>query len=146
MLYEDAELKISTAGLLPMASNLLKDRFGCDLDLLDPKVLIDKHTNHKVCIEFHRFILDAKYEKTEMASVHARLMEKQKDFILYFADVSKFMWFEWHLIKRSGYQNFRIDLKHNIKIPMWNFKVTLGEELGAWLDDETQEELQWWQK
>ena len=145
MLHEDAELKISTAELLPMASNLLKDRFGDDLNLSDPKVLIDKCTNRKVCIEYHQFILGAKSEKIEVVSVHARLMDKQKNFIIYFADVSQFVWFQWHLIKSSGYQNFRINLSQNLKIPMWNFRVVIGEELRAWLNDEVQEELPWWQ-
>ncbi len=145
MLYEDAELKISTAELLPMASNLLKGGFGGDLNLSDPKVLIDRYTDRKVCIEYHQFILAAQSEKTEAASVHARLIKKQKNFILYFADADRFIWFQWHLIKSSGYQNFIIDLKQNIKIPMWNFRVAIGEELRAWLDDEVQEELPWWQ-
>lgn len=145
MLHEDAELKISTAELLPTACNLLKDRFGDDLNLSDPKVLKDRYTDRRVCIEYHQFILGAKSEKIEVASVHARLMNKQKNFIIYFADVDQFIWFQWHLIKSSGYQNFRIDLKQNLKIPMWNFRVTIGEELRAWLDDEVQEELPWWQ-
>ena len=146
MLHEDAELKISTAELLPTASNLLKDRFGDDLNLSDPKVLKDKYTDRKVCIEYDQFILGAKSEKIEVASVHARLMDKQKNFIIYFADVSQFVWFQWHLIKGSGYQNFRIDTKRNLKIPMWNFRVAIGEELRSWLDDEVQEELPWWQE
>jgi len=145
MLYEDAELKISTAELLPIASNLLKDGFGSELNLLDPILLKNKYTDRKVCIEYHQFILVAKSEKLEVASVHARLMDKQKNFIIYFADVSQFVWFQWHLIKSSGYQNFRIDKKRNLKISMWNFRVALGEELGSWLDDEVHEELPWWQ-
>ena len=144
MLYEDAELKISTAELLPMACNLLKDGFGGDLNLSDPKVLIDRYTDRKVCIEYHQFILGAQSEKIEVASVHARLMKKKKNFIIYFADVNQFVWFQWHLVKSSGYQNFRIDLKQNLKIPMWNFRVAIGEELRAWLD-EVEGEQPWWQ-
>ena len=112
----------------------------------DPIILKNKYTGRKVCVEYHQFVLCAKSEKLEVTNIHARLMDKQKNFIIYFADASQFIWFQWHLIKTSGYQNFRIDLKNNLKIPMWNFKVALGEELGAWLDDETQVELQWWQK
>lgn len=146
MLHEDSELKISTAELLPLACNLLKDVFGSEVNLSDPVILIDKYTRHKVCIEYHQFILGAKSEKLEVASVHARLMMKRKDFIIYFADVKKFVWFEWHKIKKSGYLNLRISVKENIKVQMWNFKVSLGVELRAWLDDEAQGELDWWQK
>ena len=145
MLHEDAELKISTAELLPIASNLLKIRFAADLNLLDPIILKNKYTGRKVCVEYHQFVLCAKSEKLEVTNIHARLMDKQKNFIIYFADASQFIWFQRHLINTSGYQNFRIDLKNNLKIPMWNFKVALGEELRTWLDDQVEEDLPWWQ-
>ena len=143
MLHEDGELKISTAELLPKAHNLLKERFDKDLNLSDPVMLKDKETNRTVCIGFSGFILGAKSEMIQVASVHDRLMIRRMDFVIYFNDVNSFLWFDWAIISQAGYKNHRVDKL--IKIPMWNFKVSLGTELRAHLDGEEQQEM-WWDK
>ena len=144
MLEQDAKLRVSNNEYLSKSYNLLIERFSDDLDLKSCKLLKCIATQRKTVYEFHDFILGAKETtKYGIASVHYKLMEYHKPFVIYFDREDAFIWFDWFVIKKAGFANKRID--GNVEIPMWNFRIDRGVELRAHIENEVQQDF-WWNK